>query len=452
MINYTYYNMGTGKIRMKNNKAYVKKIPLKKLNQLIASKYEASQIELKTTFLALYKLQNGEYQKKEDGYYVTIKAAELKKEMKTESNNVYKKLKGVAKKMTARSIGMVDDEKKRFSYVSFITMADYDNCVFTLRFPNEMKNFLIDVRKNFTSLDKEIYMSLNGAYSCKLYELLRSQCFYPEEYKGLRNNMFYFEISVAELKFALGILDVNDSKVQNILENSKGNSLDFERAAKIIDKTNYKRWWDFSNRIIIPSLEEINSKTDIKVEYNTIQSSREGIDRISFIIELVKIEDVVIKEIPEIEKNDFYNDVEKIFGEFNFSLNDIIKISEEAEYNIDVLKEQKKCIENYDKHIDNLVKFIINGIKKYRNKPEKQNKKREVVINTHGEDDANEIKAYNRTAISEIEENWIKYKNDKMFPEFIDYIGLEIKDFEKMFSVEERIEKFGKWKIKMLDL
>ena len=177
--------------RMKNEKNEVTSYcpdTLKKSKYFIGNKYRSSILEQKITYLAMLKIQQGDYSSKRDGIYVSLPAASIKDFVGPSRGDIYSLLKQIAVDIQGGLIGIVDDENQRFEFVTLINKAKYENRVFQIRFPLELTDNLIAVNKNFTMLPKDIIQSMKCQYSFPLYQLLKSQCFYPAYYTGMRRS------------------------------------------------------------------------------------------------------------------------------------------------------------------------------------------------------------------------------------------------------------------------
>lgn len=273
---------------------------LKKDNFFIGNKYKSSITEQKITFLAMMKLQQGDYVTKKDGLYVSLEASSIKKFMNTPRGDFYGNLKQIAQTMMGNMIGVVDDKEKRFEFITLINKAKYEDGIFSLRFPLELKDNLVAVNRNFTNLPRDIIRDMKCTYSFPLYQLLKSRCFYPAYYSGAKNNVFSFTISLAELKLDLGVVNSNESAVSSIL--IKGNCTDDDymlAVEKAIEKK-FARWIDFERRCLIPAIDEINNISDIYVEYQAKKSGKGGkVQYIKFIIWTNRNNEDPVEELSE---------------------------------------------------------------------------------------------------------------------------------------------------------
>ena len=385
---------------------------LLKSNFLIGAAYKASLNELRITYACMYALQCNNYYEEPDGLLVKFGGSELKKILNIKGNGFYKTLDPIAKLMTAHSIGWSDPENREFSYISLITGADYKNGVLAVKFNSTMKNYLIDLKADFTPLPQNIMYNFSSAYSFRLYELLRKICFYPKNYKGERNYIFGLKIGIAELKFKMGVANAELEEVRRILV-AGGSTPDYEKA---LEKTpekikSYNNWANFKDRCLDKTICEINDKTDITISYDTVKKGTGGkVTAIIFEVRLNKeadkamvVMDVESKE--ETEKNDrvlsdnekfpIWMMVSRIFSDFGLEFSDIQSICEEAKYDIDKISAAHDLMIKSSKKIKNVTGWIISCIRdSYSDKtyiPEENEKKNKFNNFTHRDYDYDEL-------------------------------------------------------------
>lgn len=365
---------------------------LLKSNFFIGMKYKSKPLEDKIVFLSMLAIQKNEFEEKEDGLYVKLSASEIKKSLNIKSGHFYTNLKSAAAALTATNYGYVDDNSEQFVFITIINKAEYKDGELILRFPKELKNELVGVRRKFTSLPKESVMSLNKSYTYPLYQLLKSQCYYPATYNGPKENVFAVEIGLSELKLDMGVVNSNLKSVRDVLSFSKGSPTDYDKAVDKSPEQLYRRWGDFNKRCLKPAIEEINEKTDIYVEYTKITSGYGGkVKGVDFTVWLNEAEKqyidnkkrVVLDEdetiqikMDDSDKFMFHVNVMNLFADYaKLPYEDIVSISEEAEYNMEKINQAKKALQASNSVIDNITGWIISAIRdSYSINQIKQNK------------------------------------------------------------------------------
>ena len=363
---------------------------LMKSNYFIGNKYKASLNENKITYIAMLKIQNKDYEEQDDGIYVSLTASELREQLKNTSGSFYSSLKSVANEMTGNNMGIADDENERFEFITLINKATYENGILTIRFANDLKSNLINIKKNFTNLPAEVVLKFKNKYSFPLYQLLKSQCYYPASYKGARDNVFAVTIGLSELKLDMGVVNSQIDVVKKILLNGKGTRADYDKAIEASPEKMFDRWADFDRRALKPAVKEINEKSDIYVEYKKKVAGRGGKTRdVDFTVWLDKDKkdlevDTVSLEEGEIKSN--LSDADKfartleiaeILRKYNIELSylDIVSIAEAGVYNIENIETACKVLKNTSSSVDNEVGFLITAIKKGFEPSEKRKNK-----------------------------------------------------------------------------
>ena len=336
-------------------------------NLLITAKYRSSLLENKLLAIALANIQNS-YEDDNGNLISELKASEIKKLMGDSSNSIYRHLEPIAQQMTGRTIGMKDPEREIFDYKSVVTHAHYENGTFTIEFNHLLKDQIIDIQNKYTVLNLPTMLLFKSVYSFRLYELLKSMSYIP---KGQKRNEedknWELKFQLSELKLELGVVNANSDRVQKILSNKKHPN--YDEAVKAAPEQVFEQYRDFKRRVLDVAVSEINEKTEINVEYETLKSGRGGkVNAIIFYVsydnvaqkeEIVKTEEVVEKPMDIDELLDEIYDI----LEGNFKLKDVRKIAKEADYNLVSIKKAYKVYKKNEDNVENSVGFMIAAIK-----------------------------------------------------------------------------------------
>ncbi len=361
-------------------------------NLLITAKYRSSLLENKLLAIALANIQNS-YEDDNGNLISELKASEIKKLMGDSSNSIYRHLEPIAQQMTGRTIGMKDPEREIFDYKSVVTHAHYENGTFTIEFNHLLKDQIIDIQNKYTVLNLPTMLLFKSVYSFRLYELLKSMSYIP---KGQKRNEedknWELKFQLSELKLELGVVNANSDRVQKILSNKKHPN--YDEAVKAAPEQVFEQYRDFKRRVLDVAVSEINEKTEINVEYETLKSGRGGkVNAIIFYVsydnvaqkeEIVKTEEVVEKPMDIDELLDEIYDI----LEGNFKLKDVRKIAKEADYNLVSIKKAYKVYKKNEDNVENSVGFMIAAIKDGYESTAK--KKKTKAKNTFVEFDQNE--------------------------------------------------------------
>src|SRR5699024_1960864 len=143
----------------------------------------------------------------------------------------------------------------------WVSVAEYigGKGVIRLRFVPELKPYLLQLKKAFTSYRLNNILSLKSAYAIRLYELMKKW-----------QQIGSWKVTVEELKPMLGI-----------------------------QRNSYKQYGHLKQRVLTPSIKELNDHTDIKVQFQEQKTGRKITD-ILFNITHVKSKEMNIGN----DKND----------------------------------------------------------------------------------------------------------------------------------------------------
>lgn len=354
---------------------------LKKSNLLIGAKYKASLTELRITYASLYSIQTGKYREEPDGLVVEFNGSDLKKLLNVKGNGIYEALEPIANTMATRSMGWSDPESHEFEYISLITKASYKNSIFTVKFNNEMKNLIVNLQTDFTTLNRITMMNFSSTYSFRLYELLKKQCYYPRNYKGKRDNVFKVNIGLSELKFEMGVANADLDVVKKILT-AGGTTPDYDKALeKSPEKIkSYNVWTNFKARCLDKAIGEINGETDIFIKYEPQRKGKGGkVYAIEFTVfldgaEKANTEELAIPvsmdkqgnisvQLSDNEKFPIWAETMSIFATSKIQFTDAQAICDIANYDMNVIKRAKSMLDLQKGKIENVTGWVISCIR-----------------------------------------------------------------------------------------
>lgn len=251
---------------------------LKKSNVLINAKYNATALQMKEINLALYNIQQGNYKKKEDGFYVEMTSKEIKNEINGSETYIYGEILRTTSEVMNVKVGIFGENE--FEMVTLINKATYQDGVLTLRMPLEAEPY-INVKEGFTLLPKHSTLYLKKTWSIRLFEILKAECYYPAYYKGEKSGVFKKVISIDELRVLLCLIDLKDVSVKKAMDkqamNTKnGSGIDYSAVVEAAKEIKYKDWRDLNKRVLEPAIKEINStpEAQLNVEYTPIKVGR----------------------------------------------------------------------------------------------------------------------------------------------------------------------------------
>ena len=242
---------------------------LKKSNFLISSVYRASLLENKVLALALTKVRLSDQGRP----VATLRTKEIKEVLHVTGNAMGTYLKDVATSLAGRTM-FIESADGSFKCMSLVGVVSYESGSGTMeiKFEPEIKDYIYDLKANFTMLNIPMMLSFRSGWSYRLYELLSSRA-YHTKYDKETGNVFHIKYGVSEIKLHLGTVQIKDDKgkinrdIQRELE-KKEIDYDYIVNELVHEKLkSFDKWCDVN---------EINEKSDISVKYDLMRSGRGG--------------------------------------------------------------------------------------------------------------------------------------------------------------------------------
>ncbi|MBR6004590.1 MAG: replication initiation protein, partial [Lachnospiraceae bacterium] len=261
----------------------------------------------------------------------------------------------------------------RFDYLHVVTRAKYEGGVFTLKFNGDLKDHLIGMSKNYTLLDMPTMMKFNSVYSFRIYEIIKSKEYTLTYKKENPCDSYELEFNLSEFKFQIGVADVSEKKVQDILAGS--HTPNWDKAIEVCENQAYKDWRNFKRFVLDVAQKEINSSTDLILEYEFARGGKGGkIVGIKLLVTpkenaATEVSDVMDKEpkakvvkkkkkkVSELQKLEMIENVIE-FIEEKITMKDARALLEACDYEIEKLEEKYRIAKKQGK-IENLVGWLI---------------------------------------------------------------------------------------------
>ncbi len=218
-----------------------------KSNELIEARYKLSLNEQRLILLLISVIQPDD----DDFHDYELRVTEFASMFGIEGvKNIHALIKEAAKSLVGRRIDLSIGNE--WEYVAWFSSAKYleRKGVIRIRFDKSLKPYLLQLKGQFTQYKLNCVVRFKSSYSIKLYELLKSY-----QYLG-DGGSFYREFSLADIRNFFGV-----------------------------EKGEYEIFGNFKNRMIAPSVKEINQHSDIFI--SSIEYIKEGraIQKIKFIVE-----------------------------------------------------------------------------------------------------------------------------------------------------------------------
>lgn len=342
---------------------------LKKSNFLISSVYRASLLENKVLALALTKVRLSD----EGRPVATLKTKEIKEILHVTGNAMGTYLKDVATSLAGRTM-FIESEDGSFRCMNLVGVVDYQSGsgVMDIKFEPEIKDYIYDLKANFTMLNIPMMLSFRSGWSYRLYELLTSRA-YHSKYDKNTGNVFHIKYDVSELKLHLGTVQIKDDKGKinrDIQRELAKKDIDYDHIVNDLVHEKLKsfdKWSDFKRRVLDVAVNEINEKSDIEVKYELMRSGRGGkIYGIDF--EVTKRDNVVekteekeVKEPTDTELDDMIDEVMDIIEE-KIKISQAKSLLKAANYDISKIKYAYE-LACHQEDIKNLMGWMTAAIK-----------------------------------------------------------------------------------------
>jgi plasmid replication initiation protein len=240
---------------------------IRQSNYLIESPYSqeftAHEIKLFEIAMASCVIEDINFIENKSNKELKLSNIELAKLLNTKPNVISMEIEKTAKRIMKKTIHLrkiLDDGTIEFEMINIIPFAKYKNGLFQFELNHKVIPYLTEINKNFTEYQLNYLLSMTSSYAIKLYKLLY-------QYRNIKKRIF----TVVELKEQFGIID------------------------------KYPQYSNFKQRILIPSICQINKLTDLYISFDEIKIGR-SVDRLEFTFKMQdkpkKIPLVMIK--PEI--------------------------------------------------------------------------------------------------------------------------------------------------------
>ena len=204
--------------------------------------------------------------------------------------STYSDLKNAVERLSKTSIRFpdpVDDNEIRNICIAPEYVETKNKSYVKVSFHQKLKPYLLQLRKLFTSYQLPNVLYMKSFYSIRVYELMKS-----EEYKNKP-----FEVTLETFKFTLNIEDM------------------------------YNLFSHLRQRIIEPSIKEINEHTDLKVSYETRKKARKVVGLVFHIKKNPSQQMKMYLPLPDNDDGQFVYD--SLIHQFQFSKTETNKILRE---------------------------------------------------------------------------------------------------------------------------
>ena len=368
---------------------------IKKANQIITGKHKVNAMEHKIFNLSL---ANVKFDKKLNRPVAILTVPEIRKMLGCKGNSLYGHIKKIAHSLYDRKIIVEDKDNEQFIIMNLINIVEYRRGKLTIKFEPESTNLIMNLQSNYTKLNIKYYCKLSNVYAMRLYEIFKSKLF------GDINSLV-ITYGINDLKLTIGMIQSN-SEINDAIINGMSTEL---AVAKYYKGDELNITCNFI-RALDTAVDEINSITDIYVEYNTIKCSKTGkIEKIGFnvinksMLQNIEVEPEDIK--PQLTDNKPSEDeIIDILVELRVNINglsttQIRQLLEYANYDKDKVLEKYELSKKKE-NIKDLMAWLVSAIQEdFKSSYVDENKKPKNKFNDFNQ------RNYTKEEIDELEKH-----------------------------------------------
>lgn len=435
----------------------LKEYQLKKSNALVHSKYRASDMEIDVINMAQRRVQIEYTDSGLEDYVARLYPNEINKLVK-KGKNIYREMKKLAFTLQGHAMLIEDPARKRFAVFSTMPLVTYEDQVLTIHFaPLAMKGNIISIQDNYGFVLQNIAITsmLKGAYAKRLYEILSSHAYKIQGPNG-KHHVTY---RVSELKFMLGVANMDETAVKNKIATYKDDQIiDYDYLYdKVVIEKMFERWDSFSACVLKKAQKEMDKKADITFDYKGIreghetkiveftirrnvpeQSWEQYIDSTARIIDENTSE--TYKQLTLFSTN--YPELDKFIGHNDLTEDDMYMLLQLSGNSEQMVLDAIAYVDSKKGRTDNYVGYLRHYITN-------DGYKKNIAISDGSVENAefeDELAA---------ERNTVKYQLDKwkaikehmeLFKEFLEEKGVTVEQIESLISrPEDRIRMFEEW-------
>ena len=428
----------------------LKSLSVRKSNDFISAKYKSSLLENQIMAIALTRIEVNASDK-DSPLEAKLYPGELKK-LVSDPTHIYRDLKKLSKSITGHTM-FLEDGKGNFRAFSVVPNADYVDGVFIIKFNNVLRDHVLGLEKNYTSLELSVMTDFKKNASFRLYEVLKKEVYKIP--KGDREGFVEVEYNISELRFIIGLANSDDEDVKRAVANGV---MDWDELYERLDKKDkkYEEWRDFHRRILKPAQEELLEKSDIRFDFEGIREGRRC-RRVRFRIyrnipknpevidERQRIIEANAKEFRQLEMPydtfpELYND---LIGHNHLDKEDVDLLLKTAGYDEQRVRDAVGLADEQD-NISSYMGWLIRAIE--------NNYSRTETISGSAEraDVVKKVqKSYESSRGSIVNKAWARVRDNEDFGEFMCMVednGLSRDLLESIYPVNEILQMYADWK------
>jgi len=429
-------------------------LSLVKSNEMISAKYKSTLLENQVMAIALTRIEVNA-KDKDSPLEARLYPGELKR-LVSDPVHIYRDLKSLSQSITGHTM-FLEDGNGNFKAFSVVPNAEYKDGVFIIKFNSELKEHILGLERNYTTLELSVMTDFTKNASFRIYELLKKDLYKSKP--EINDGRVDVEYNISEFRFMIGLANGDDQGVKNEMARMSKNNINWDVLYQKLDKKDrkYEKWYDLAKYVIKPAQMELEEKSDIRFEYEGIRSGH-SMNRIVFHIYKNKPAVEIIEKQKIFEKEEMNRQLElpkdlaqykPLYDEFidhnGLTTEDLDILIKKAEYNTERVRRAIELADEQE-HINNYMGWIINCIKENYVQVE-------VIEGDAGK--AETARAVERTIAENNKSEsvqisvWERTKQREEFNDFVKEIelsGLSMEQLEEIYPANEKVQMFIDWK------
>nr|WP_297708326.1 replication initiation protein [uncultured Butyrivibrio sp.] len=429
-------------------------LSLLKSNEMISAKYKSTLLENQVMAIALTRIEVNSNEK-DAQLEAKLYPGELKR-LVSDDAHIYRDLKRLAKSITGHTM-VIEDGKGNFQAFSVVPNAEYSEGVFTVKFNNVLREHILGLEKNYTTLELSVMTDFTQNSSFRIYELLKKDIY--KSRPDINNGAVQVLYNISEFRFMIGLANGDDPVVRNEMARM-GKKIDWDVLYQKLDKKDrkYEKWYDLQKCVLKKAQKELLEKSDIKFEFEGIRDGHK-MGSILFTIhknqpsaEVIERQKAMLKdemnrqlEIP-FDLEQYKPLYDEFVGHNELTKEDLDLLLKKAQYQVDVVRD---AIDRADRqpYLNNYMGWIISCILKDYKEVDvvEGSAKRGAEVREM----MNEYEEGKRTGeVQRIAWERIQKKEDfEDFSKMIEDNGLTMEALPTIYSPAEMVRMYTDWKV-----
>lgn len=284
---------------------------------------------------------------------------------------------------------VMEDEKQHINGKNIITEADFSEGHMYIIWNKALEDVLLNLKANYTLLNKSIISQFKSKFSYQLYQLLKQTIdremgiAKKKNVKLSATDRFELKIDLIDLKAYMGVIDPNINPIlYNAVKSDAVVTFD-ECVNNIKDEEllkTLKEYKGFRKYALERAKKDINEISDIEMEYEPLKKGRGG--KVVGFTFTAGYKEVFIEntqedsKINDIDKLEFLDEMRSFMKYPDFQKSKNLKsIAEAAHYDMDLIKTVYKILESpHTGDISNPTGWMIKGCKEGYEMPKSKKK------------------------------------------------------------------------------